>query len=84
MHVIEILTHSPESCPLGNPKKLEIMMNWLEKIDALAAKHGIKVVGVWTDRWDIPLGLHMKPRPWRLFRSLSLNLNSWRELHSTT
>jgi hypothetical protein len=51
MHVIEIVTHSPESCPLGNPEKLEIMIKWLQNLDALAAKHGINVVGVWTDRW---------------------------------
>jgi hypothetical protein len=25
------------------------MMNWLKKVDALAAKHGLKVVGIWTD-----------------------------------
>jgi len=51
MHVIEIISHSPGSCPLGNPKKLEIMENWLENMAVLAAKHGVKVVGVWTDRW---------------------------------
>lgn len=51
MHVIEIVTHSPESCPLGNPQKLELMINWLENMDALAAKHGVRVVGIWTDRW---------------------------------
>jgi hypothetical protein len=51
MHVIEIVSHLPESCPLGNPKKLELMISWLENMDVLAAKHGIRVLGVWTDRW---------------------------------
>jgi hypothetical protein len=51
MYVIEIVTHSPDGCPLGNPKNLEITINWLGNKDFLAAKHGIKVVDVWTDRW---------------------------------
>jgi hypothetical protein len=51
MQIIEIVTHSPESCPLSNPKNQKIMTSWLENIDALAAKHGVKVLGVWTDRW---------------------------------
>jgi hypothetical protein len=51
MHVLQIYTHSPESCPVGNAKSLQIMMNWFKKLDTLTAKHGIIVVGVWTDRW---------------------------------
>jgi hypothetical protein len=26
-------------------------MNWLQRIEYSAAKHGIAVLGVWTDRW---------------------------------
>lgn len=51
MYLLEIITHHPESCPLGNPDKLEIMNNWLKKIEVLAMKHGVRVMGVWTDRW---------------------------------
>jgi hypothetical protein len=51
MYVLQIIKHSPESCPLGDPKKLDIMMNWLEEIEKIANKHEIKVLGVWTDRW---------------------------------
>ncbi|MCW4045900.1 MAG: hypothetical protein NWE94_10350 [Candidatus Bathyarchaeota archaeon] len=51
MHVLQTLSHSAENCPIGKPENLETMKNWLENIDALAAKHGIKVSGVWTDRW---------------------------------
>lgn len=51
MHVLQVYKHSPESCPIGVPKNLQIMMNWLKNVDALAAKHGIKVEGIWTDRW---------------------------------
>jgi hypothetical protein len=51
MHIMQVIRHSPESCPLGNPKKLEVKMNWLENVERLSSKHGIKVLGVWTDRW---------------------------------
>ncbi len=51
MHILQIYTHSPESCPIGNRKNLLITMDWLKKVDALAGKHGVKVVGIWTDRW---------------------------------
>lgn len=51
MNILQVYTHSPESCPIGNPKNLQIMEKWLKNVDTLAAKHGIKVVGIWTDRW---------------------------------
>jgi hypothetical protein len=51
MHVLQVISHSPESCPIGNPKNLEIKMNWLQSIESSAAKYGIHVLGVWTDRW---------------------------------
>jgi hypothetical protein len=44
------MKHSPESCPLGNSKNLDIMIKWLEDLDIFAAKYGIKVLGVWFDR----------------------------------
>jgi hypothetical protein len=51
MYILQIYSHCPESCPIGNPNNLKITMNWLNKVDTLAAKHGVKVVGIWTDRW---------------------------------
>ena len=51
MFVLQVISHSAESCPLGNPKNLEIKMNWLKTLDNNAAKYGIKVLGVWTDLW---------------------------------
>ncbi len=51
MHILQIVSHSLESCPLGNPRKLEVMMEWFEKLESSAAKFDIKVVGVLTDRW---------------------------------
>jgi hypothetical protein len=26
-------------------------MDWIKKVEVLAAKYNIKVVGIWTDRW---------------------------------
>jgi hypothetical protein len=51
MQIMQVIRHSPESCPLGDPKKLEVMIKWLENIESIAFKYGIKVLGVWTDRW---------------------------------
>ncbi len=51
MYVLQVYSHSPESCPIGNQKNLQTSMIWLQKVDELTAKHGIKVVGIWTDRW---------------------------------
>jgi hypothetical protein len=51
MHILQVYTHSPESCPVGNQKNLQITYDWLKKVDELAEKNGLKVVGIWTDRW---------------------------------
>jgi hypothetical protein len=51
MFILQVISHSPESCPLGNPKNLDIKINWLSNIEKLAVKYGITVLGVWTDRW---------------------------------
>jgi len=50
MFVLQTMRHSPESCPLGNPKNLDTMTRWLENLEATTAEHGIKVIGVWFDR----------------------------------
>ena len=52
MNILQIISHSPESCPLGKPKNLELKMQWLESLEKNAAKHNIKVVGVWTFWYD--------------------------------
>jgi hypothetical protein len=51
MFILQILKHAPETCPgYGvKPKFRAITVMWFEKIEALAAKHKIKVVGVWVD-----------------------------------
>jgi len=50
MFILQTMRHSPESCPLGNPKNLDTMTHWLENLEGAAAVHGIKVLGVWFDR----------------------------------
>jgi hypothetical protein len=51
MYVMQTLKHASESCPLGKLENLHIMKTWLENVESLATKNGIKLVGVWTDRW---------------------------------
>lgn len=72
MHILQVIRHSPESCPLGNPEKLDVMMQWLEKIEGIAAKFDIKVIGVWTDRWG-----HVS---WAVFESPNMEAFSKFEL----
>lgn len=50
MFILQTLRHAPESCPLGCPKNLDTVMDWLKNLENMTAKYGIKVVGVWTDR----------------------------------
>jgi len=50
MLILQIMKHSPESCPLGNPANLATVIQWLENLGPSAANLGISVVGVWTDR----------------------------------
>jgi hypothetical protein len=50
MLILQTMRHAPESCPLGNSKNLDIMIQWIENLENLTAKYGIKVVGAWTDR----------------------------------
>ena len=43
-----ISRHSPENCPLFNEKTKKLTLNIADKIEGLANKHGIKVIGVWN------------------------------------
>jgi hypothetical protein len=49
MLVMNISKHSPESCPAFEAKYRAVAVNGLEKLESLAAKHKVKVVGVWVD-----------------------------------
>jgi hypothetical protein len=53
MHVMQISKHSPENCPAFNKDSKKTMLALMPLIDPAAAKHGVKVVGMWTD-----LGAH--------------------------
>ena len=48
------------------------MINWLKTLDALAAKHGIIVEGVWTDRWGHTSWVAYKTPTMEAFAKLSL------------
>jgi hypothetical protein len=49
MYVMQIIKHTPESCPLVNDANKKIMVNMIQKMEMLTAKHGIKLVSSWTD-----------------------------------
>jgi len=49
MLVMDISKHSPENCPAFEKKYKDVLVNAFEKRGALAAKHKIKVVGVWVN-----------------------------------
>jgi uncharacterized protein with GYD domain len=49
MFVMQIIKHAPEQCPVYNPKYLDGTIKWFEKIESVASKNGVKVIGSWTD-----------------------------------
>jgi len=49
MLVMDISKHSPESCPAFDPKFKDAFVNAFEKRESLAAKHKVKIVGVWVN-----------------------------------
>jgi hypothetical protein len=50
--ILTIQRHSAESCPMMNEKGRKVILDLAEKMEALAKKHGIKIVGMWTDPWE--------------------------------
>ena len=49
MFVLQIAKHSPETCPVTDPKYKAVTLKWFEKLNELAAKHKMKVIGAWND-----------------------------------
>ena len=48
MYVIKISKHSPEACPAFVEKFKDTFLNAMEKDEALAKKHDIKIIGAWV------------------------------------
>jgi hypothetical protein len=44
-----ISKHAPENCPVFSPKHRKSTIELFEKAEALEKKHGIKILGSWTD-----------------------------------
>ncbi|HVO37378.1 MAG TPA: DUF3303 family protein [Candidatus Acidoferrum sp.] len=44
-----ISKHAPENCPAFSAKHRKSTLELFEKMDKLAKKHGVKVLGSWTD-----------------------------------
>ena len=53
MYVMQISTHSPESCPAIHEEYKKGTQALLQQLDSLMAKHGVKLAGSWND-----LGAH--------------------------
>ena len=49
MYVIKISRHGPEACPAFVEKYKDVFLNAMEKDEALARKHDIKIIGAWVD-----------------------------------
>ena len=46
---LTIARHTAESCPMQNEKGRKVILSVCEKLEALGKKHGVKLVGVWSD-----------------------------------
>lgn len=49
MYVMQISKHAPENCPMMIESTMKVTEALITKLDSLTAKHGIKLVGSWTD-----------------------------------
>jgi hypothetical protein len=49
MIVMEVLSHPAELCPSHESKYRPISVTWYEKVESLAAKHGMKFLGSYAD-----------------------------------
>ncbi|MDH3364992.1 MAG: hypothetical protein OEM29_03165 [Thermoplasmata archaeon] len=49
MFVLQIAKHSAESCPMYEHKYKSMAVKWYEKVEEQAAKHKVKVLGIWND-----------------------------------
>jgi hypothetical protein len=50
MLVMEVIRHSAEACPAFNSTYRDVFTNWMDQVEPIADKHGIKFVGSWTNR----------------------------------
>jgi hypothetical protein len=50
MHIMQVSTHSPESCPMFNEETGKKGAGIMQAMEPTLAKHGIKLVGIWEDR----------------------------------
>ena len=46
---ISISKHAPENCPAFSPKHRKSTLELFEKMETLAKKHGVKMLGSFTD-----------------------------------
>jgi hypothetical protein len=49
MYVLQISRHAPESCPVYNAETRGPTLALLQAMEAMLAKHGVSLVGMWND-----------------------------------
>lgn len=49
MLIMQISRHSPESCAMFHEEARNVMVTLVMKMDELLDKHGVKMVGSWTN-----------------------------------
>lgn len=65
MFVMQVTKHPAEACPAYDKKYLPMTLNWYEKVESIAKKHGIKFIGSWDD--------HMSHRVFVLYETPSMD-----------
>jgi len=40
--------HTPADCPVNNPEHLKVTVEGMSQMEALAKKHGVKIIGTWN------------------------------------
>jgi len=46
--ILMVSRHTPEDCPMNNKNMLKLTVEAMSNYEALAKKHGVKVIGVWS------------------------------------
>jgi hypothetical protein len=82
---LTIARHTAESCPLQNEKGRKLVLNVVEKMEPLAKKHGVKVLGMWSDPWEHLIVAIYESPSLEAFQKLSMDpeLAAWNALNTT-
>ena len=83
--ILTIARHTAESCPMLNEKGRKLVLDVATKLEALAKKNGIKVLGTWTDPQEhLVVNIFESPslEAWQKL-SMDPDLSAWNALNTT-